>query len=187
MRASRPAIAAPIATVLIAIVVYLAFARQLPGSHHFQVTGVVRTANDLQSGNPVRVAGLDVGRVVDVEAGPGRSALVTMRIDDASALHADASLSIRPRLLLEGNFYVDMEPGTPGAGPLRDGARIPLARTSGPVQLDQFLSTFTAPTRGALISTISEFGRGLSGSPSGASGFRRTSRDLARSLHSFTR
>ena len=63
-----------------------------------------------------------------IETRPRRDgAVVTMRIDDTRLpLHRDATLKVRPRLFLEGNFFVDLKPGTPGrAGELRDGGDDP--------------------------------------------------------------
>ena len=40
-----------------------------------------------------------------------------MEIKDAALpIHEDAELKIRPRIFLEGNFFVDLQPGTPAAG-----------------------------------------------------------------------
>jgi virulence factor Mce-like protein len=184
-----------VAALLIAAVVYLAFAKSVPFTSHFEVSSVVRTSYALKPGNPVRIAGLDVGRVTGVEAGPDGTSVVTMRLDHHDELRADASLSIEPRLFLEGNDYVDLRPGTPGAAPLRDGARIPLARTSGAVQLDQVLGVLDAPTRTSLQTFFREVGHGLAAAPpgragsgaSGAAGLRDASRELARALPGFTR
>ena len=34
---------------------------------------------------------------------------------DGLPIHADATAKIRARIFLEGNFYVDLSPGTPDA------------------------------------------------------------------------
>ena len=52
-------------------------------------------------------------------------------------IHKDATLKIRPRLFLEGNFFVDMTAGTPGRPTIDDGDTIPVTQTAYPVQLDQ--------------------------------------------------
>ena len=58
----------------------------------------------------------------------GRSstaAVVTMAIQpNGLPIHADATVDIRPRLFLEGNFYVDLHPGTPSGA---DGVLRPYA------------------------------------------------------------
>ena len=44
------------------------------------------------------------------------NAVVTMSIKDHGLpIHEDATAKIRPRIFLEGNFFVDLQPGTPGA------------------------------------------------------------------------
>ena len=47
---------------------------------------------------------------------------------------------IRSRIFLEGNFFVDLTPGTPSADKVGDGDTIPVTQTSTPVQLDQLLT-----------------------------------------------
>ena len=61
----------------------------------------------------MRIAGVDVGEVVAVERYRNtRYSLVTMEIDDRGRpVHSDATIKIRPRLFLEGNFYLDLQPG----------------------------------------------------------------------------
>ena len=63
------------------------------------------------------------------------------------------SMPTRPRrsatrIFLEGNFYVDLHPGTPSAPILHSGATLPAANTAGPVQLDRVLSALTAERPG---------------------------------------
>ena len=54
-------------------------------------------------------------------AAPGNTAIVTMAIEEtALPIHKDATLKVRPRIFLEGNFFVDLQPGTPQ---LADGRR----------------------------------------------------------------
>ena len=67
-------------------------------------------------------------------------AVVTMRIQDKGRRSTrDAQLKIRPRIFLEGNFFVDVSPGSPSAPELADGETIPVNQTATPVQLDQVL------------------------------------------------
>ena len=61
-------------------------------------------------------------------------------------IHADATVDIRPRLFLEGNFYVDLHPGTPSAPTVSSGHTLPAANTTGPVQLDRVLSALNSDT-----------------------------------------
>ena len=66
----------------------------------------------------MRIAGVDVGIVTSVDRiGHGsNAAVVTMNIDNNGLpIHADATAAIRARIFLEGNFYVDLHPGTPSS------------------------------------------------------------------------
>jgi phospholipid/cholesterol/gamma-HCH transport system substrate-binding protein len=113
---------------IVGVVVYLAFGGPLPFSHRYTLDAVVQSANELHGGSPVRIAGVNVGKVTKVKPGPGTTAIVEMAIDgEGRPIHRDATLKIRPRLFLEGNFYVDLRPGSPGehrhAGAARPGAQ----------------------------------------------------------------
>jgi phospholipid/cholesterol/gamma-HCH transport system substrate-binding protein len=148
---------------LIGLAVYLTFGGPLPFSHGYTVDAVVQSANELHGGSPVRIAGVNVGKVTKVRPGPGTTAIVEMAIDDAGRpIHRDATLKIRPRLFLEGNFYVDLKAGSPSAPELRDGGTIPLAQTAIPVQLDQVLSTLNHDTRDSLRTLVEQLGGSLS-------------------------
>ena len=49
-------------------------------------------------------------------------------------IHKDAQLKVRQRIFLEGNFFVDVQPGTAGSGELEKGGSIPVNQTDTPVQ-----------------------------------------------------
>ena len=71
-----------------------------------------------------------------------------MEIDDKGLpIHKDATAKIRPRIFLEGNFFVDLQPGTPSAPTIDDGDTLPVTQTAGPVQLDQVLTALQQDTR----------------------------------------
>ena len=112
----------------------------------------------------MRVAGVNVGKVTGVghvEDGK-QAAVVTMRIDKKGLpIHRDATFKIRPRIFLEGNFFVDVSPGSPSSPALDDGDRVPINQTSAPVQLDQVLSALQAPTRKDLQALLRELSSGL--------------------------
>ena len=98
-------------------------------------------------GADVRVAGTPVGRV-ESRRRRGDLALVTMRLDRGIRVTADATAELRPRLLFEGTAYVDLHPGSPGAGPLR--GTIPPARTRSYVSAADALDVLAPPERAAL-------------------------------------
>ena len=63
---------------------------------------------------------------------------------DGQPIHSDAQVAIRPRIFLEGNFFLDVSPGSPSAHSLSSGGTIPVTQTSTAVQLDQILTSLQA-------------------------------------------
>src|SRR4051794_16908264 len=180
-----PLQAGAIALLLLVVGSYFAFAKALPFRHHYQVKFVIQNANLAQPRSPVRIAGVDVGQVDKVERYRAtKLALVTMRIADRGRpVHTDAAIKIRPRLFLEGNFYVDLKPGTPKTPELPDDGIIPITQTARPVQLDQVLTSLSAPSRTALQGAVRGFADALdSGRPTGAEALNRTLRTSPQSL-----
>jgi ABC-type transporter Mla subunit MlaD len=56
-------------------------------------------------------------------------------------------MKIRPRIFLEGNFFVDVRPGTPGSPELNEGGMVPVSRTENPVQFDEVLKILKEDSR----------------------------------------
>lgn len=147
-RGMSPLRAAAVALVAITVACYLAFGGGLPWAHEYTVKAVVSSAEELGPRSPVRIAGVDVGHVASVRRGPGSAATITLALNrTALPLHTDATLKIRPRLFLEGNFFVDLQPGTPAAPVLHEGGTIPLPQTAVAVQLDQVLTALQSSPR----------------------------------------
>ncbi len=176
MRRRRPRVpnlaAGIIAAVVIALAVYLTFGGPTPLSGSpFVLKAVFTTETELHIPSPVRIAGVDVGEVTSVRplGGNSRAAVVTMDINsNGLPIHADATAGILTRIFLEGNFYVDLHPGTPNAPVLHSGGTLPAANTSGPVQLDRVLSALTTNARGNLQTLVQGLGASLSGQPTAA-------------------
>jgi phospholipid/cholesterol/gamma-HCH transport system substrate-binding protein len=161
--------AGAIALVLIVMATYFAFAKELPFSKpDFELKAVFERTTEIGARSPVRIAGVQVGQVSKVERASAGSeaALVTMEIDkEALPIHEDAELKIRPRIFLEGNFFVDVRPGTPGAGELRSGEVIPASQTAAPVQLERVLGTLRTDTRTELQRFLRGYGDAIGGEP----------------------
>ena len=125
------------ALVLIAavLITYFGFSKHIPFTHGFRLNAVFESANSIRTNSPVRIAGVNVGKVTNVERYKDTNAAeVQMQISDSGLpIHRDATLKIRPRIFLEGNFFVDVSPGTPGAPELEDNdAPIPMTQTATP-------------------------------------------------------
>ena len=156
--------------LLIGIGVYFGFAKDVPFTKGYQLEAVFESANSIRKSSPVRIAGVTVGKVGKVEPLEGSdAALVTLKLDDTGLpIHEDATLKIRPRIFLEGNFYVEMSPGSPSAPALESGDRIPITQTSEPVQLDQVLTALQSDTREDLQQLLKGYGQGLTYEPTAA-------------------
>jgi virulence factor Mce-like protein len=165
-----PAVIGLIALVVILVAVFLGFTKNLPFTTPFEVRAVFTSANSIRVASPVRIAGVEVGKVKSVEASPNSStAVVVMQIKkDGLPLHTDATAKIRPRIFLEGNFFVDLQPGSPGAPELGDGDTIKVTQTSTPVQLDQVLTALQGDTRQDLKKVLKGFNQALNSKPTAA-------------------
>src|SRR3954447_24932859 len=168
-----PLAAGLIAIGLIALASYFAFGGGLPWSHSYTVYAQVRSANELHSRTPVRIAGVEVGRVAGFERGPGATGIIKLELNDnARPLHRDATLKVRPRIFLEGNFFVDLKPGSPSSPEMKGGGTIPIANTATPVQLDQILTELDSPTRANLLHFVHALATSVKGG--GAETFDKT-------------
>jgi phospholipid/cholesterol/gamma-HCH transport system substrate-binding protein len=163
-----------VALVVTVIAVYLGFTKSIPFRPHYEVKAAFKSANNLRPSSPVRIAGVEVGKVAKVERGRKGDAgvLVTMRINkNGRPLHRDARFKIRPRIFLEGNFFVDVLPGHVGKE-VADGHTFPVNQTDTPVQLDEILTALQSDTREDLKTLLREYAAGLKGK--GARGFNRS-------------
>jgi phospholipid/cholesterol/gamma-HCH transport system substrate-binding protein len=167
-----------IALVAMVVLTWFGFTKSIPFRDHYEVKAVFKTSNNLRPASKVRIAGVEVGKVTKVEpAGGGRSAaVVTMRIDKKGLpIHRDATFAIRPRIFLEGNFFVDVQPGSPSAPVVKDdGEPFPINQTKTPVQFDQVLTALQSDTREDLKTLLAEYSKGLEGE--GAKGFNRSTK-----------
>jgi phospholipid/cholesterol/gamma-HCH transport system substrate-binding protein len=154
-----PAKAGIIALIVIIVLTFEGFTRLNPFRSPFELKATFTSVNNLQPKSPVRIAGVNVGVVKDVKAlGSGKGVTVTMEIQDTGLpIHKDANLKIRPRIFLEGNFFVDIQPGTPAAPNLKSGETIPFQQTSTPVQLGDLLTALQSDTRSDLKTLIEEY------------------------------
>ncbi|MDQ3934124.1 MAG: MlaD family protein [Actinomycetota bacterium] len=151
-----------LAGIVILVFSFFGFSRHNPFSDPYKLTATFQSANNLQPKSPVRVAGIDVGKVTKVEPLPGGTgaARVEMEIQKKGLpIHEDAQLKIRPRIFLEGNFFVDLQQGTPDAPVMEDEGKIPVQQTATPVQFGQLLTALQRDTRSDLQTFFKEYAR----------------------------
>jgi phospholipid/cholesterol/gamma-HCH transport system substrate-binding protein len=167
LRRSHPFAVGLIALAIVCIVSYLGFTKDNPLHDKFQVKAAFRTVNDLKPKSAVRIAGVNVGKVKSVEHardGGGHGAIVTIEFDDSALpLHKDATMKVRPRIFLEGNYFVDVKPGSPSAPVLEDGETLPVQQTAAPVQLGNVLAALQSDTREDLRRVLREYGKAVNG------------------------
>jgi phospholipid/cholesterol/gamma-HCH transport system substrate-binding protein len=177
-------VAGAVGIVLIVVFSYLAYTKFAnPFASPYTIHAVFSNANGVQSGSLVRIAGVNVGTVTSVSNEPGcksasttanacQASEVTMTIQDAGLpIHDDATFAIRPRIFLEGNFFVDVFPGTPSAPTAGDGHIFPIQQGVEPVQLDQVLTGLQANTRQNLQILLQQYGKAV---VTGGKGFNRS-------------
>jgi len=159
-----------LAIVALALVTYFGFSKDMPFAHGFRVKAVFESANSIRRNSPVRIAGVNVGKVTGIDRQPGAdAAIVTLEVaDKALPLHKDATAKIRPRIFLEGNFFVDLQPGTPAAPTIDDGDTLPVSQTAAPVQLDEVLTALQRDTREDLQRTVKALATTLTFKPARA-------------------
>ena len=163
-----------LAIVIVAVACYFAFSGANPFSKPYTMTADFKNAQNVQPGAAVRIAGINVGSVLSVSAPQkGGYARVKMAINDKGLpIHTDAQFKLRPRIFLEGNMFVDIQPGTPEAPVLKSGGVIPASQTASSVQFSQLLSVLQSNTRSDLQTLLKEFSKGLDGG--GAQAFNRS-------------
>ena len=159
-----------VALVIILVAVFLGFTKDIPFTHGFRVKATFESANSLRLNSPVRIAGVAVGKVKKVEPKEGTNqSVVTLELKQTGLpIHEDATAKIRPRIFLEGNFFVDLHPGTPSSPKLSDGDVIKVTRTATPVQLDEVLTALQGDTRQDLRDLLDGLAQGLNSKPSAA-------------------
>jgi virulence factor Mce-like protein len=112
---------------------------------------------------PAAVAGSPKGRVKAVRYEHGR-AIVTLRLEPEmrGKIFADASAAIRPASALQ-NLLVNVDPGTPEAGPLGEDDAIDPDHTSAFVAIDEFTGVLDADTQAYLRVLLAGLDEGLDG------------------------
>jgi phospholipid/cholesterol/gamma-HCH transport system substrate-binding protein len=172
-RALVPNVVAGVAVSLVILAAcWLVFGGPTPwGGGGYKLKAVFTVQTELHLDSPVRIAGVDVGKVTSIHHVQGNStaAMVTMTIAGRGLpIHSDATANVRPRLFLEGNYYVDLQPGTPEAPVMDSGGVLPAAHTSGPVQLDRVLSALNSDARGNLQTLVEGLGDAMNATPTAA-------------------
>ena len=154
--------------LILLVAVYFGFTKHIPFKHGFRLKAVFDSAVNVHSKSPVRIAGVNVGKVSSITR-EGRVGVVNMEIEGRGLpIHSDATVKIRPRIFLEGNWFIELQPGSPSAPKLHSGATLPITQASNPVQIDQVLDALNTETRANLQNFLIGWGDGLTRKPNAA-------------------
>jgi phospholipid/cholesterol/gamma-HCH transport system substrate-binding protein len=163
---------ATIALIFLLIVTigpYLAFTKHVPfTSYGYELNATFANGVNISKNSPVRIAGVEVGKVIGVER-EGDATEVHFTVGGSGRpIHEDAFAQIRPRIFLEGNFFIELDPGSPSAPEMDSGGTIPVSHTSTAVQLDEILTALQSPVRADLGHLLEGFGTALNATPTAA-------------------
>jgi virulence factor Mce-like protein len=146
------------ASIMIALTV--GFTRDIPfwngGS---ELKAEFRQTPNLRVGYPVRVRGVNVGKVKRVERDADRDvAVVTMEINKGEhiKLKRDAHAIVAWRTLLGRNMFVDLDPGSPSAPDLGSDT-VPVTQTEAQVEFDQLIAPFDKTGRAGTKTFLRQF------------------------------
>jgi phospholipid/cholesterol/gamma-HCH transport system substrate-binding protein len=149
-----------LAVTTLVLLTYFGFSKSNPFANPYELKAMFRDVQTLKPRSPVRIAGVEVGKVTKVEPKDGGGAAeVTMELrEDALPIRDDARAQIRSRIFLEGNFFVDIQPGSPSSGELDDGSTLPITQTASTVTLPQILDVLDSDVRSDLQTFLHEYG-----------------------------
>lgn len=152
------------ALAVVAVVVAAALFVKVLGFGYTRYTAEFAQAAALSPGNPIMVAGIEVGRVSSMKlAGDHVEAGLTVR--NNVPLGKDTRAKIQVMTIL-GSRYLRLEPDGPGALP---GKRIPLSQTEVPYDLESLLedatTTFDQIDSDQFAQSLAVLGRQMSGLP----------------------
>ncbi len=106
-----------------------------------QYKAVFSDATGVVNGDDVRVAGVKVGNVQDVEVYDRTKALVTFKVDTDHSITDSTFASVRYRNLV-GQRYIALSQGVGGPSVLREGATIPMSKTAPALDLTVLFNGF---------------------------------------------
>lgn len=125
-----------------------------------------RVANLVQDSD-VKMAGVDIGSVHDIEVDGDRVRVVLDIDPERAPLHQGATVQVRSKTLVEES-YLEVTDGQGAA--LADGSALPENAGKGPTQLNDVLASLNPGTRKALAGTIRSLGGATAGTKEGVSG-----------------
>lgn len=136
-----------LACVVLAILAWRSFGGSVPlEPQGYRATLQLPHASNVFPGGDVRMAGVTIGEIKEVER-TGNHGRVTIELDaDHAPLRSGATAILRTKTLL-GEGYVELTPGPRSAPEIPDGGALAARRTRPQQRLDDVLQTFEPGTR----------------------------------------
>jgi phospholipid/cholesterol/gamma-HCH transport system substrate-binding protein len=158
MHTGSPPISRVITMVLFALscvglllFLWLSFGGTIPlGAQGYRINVSFPSAQDLATQADVRIAGVNVGKVVSTRLDPkGNRTLATLQLQGKYVpIRQDTRAILRTKTIL-GETYVQLIPGSPNAPPIPDGGTLPRGQVLSEVQLSDIYNAFDPTTRRA--------------------------------------
>lgn len=151
-------VAAAVVGVLVLVAVGIATNNTMKKSDTTLV-GMFADASPLDKGSDIRMSGVKVGSVTDIQLDNGAAKVTFSMTPGALPVHQDAKLTMRTVNVL-GEHYVDLDPGS-DSKPFLDTKVIPKTQTSNAPGLSDVIDTFDDPTSTALAALVTSLGEGM--------------------------
>lgn len=163
--ANTPGLGRDVVAVLVCVTLGLACAgynlahqqTRLPWQDSFRLAADFDKAPGVRPEAPqeVRIAGVRVGRITGAETTESGNARLEMEIDPEHRIYANARLVLRSKSPLNV-MYVELNPGSPDAPVLSDGAVVPVSQTRRLVQPYEVLDELDDRARAALTPLLDQ-------------------------------
>src|SRR5689334_17400973 len=129
---------------------WLAFGGPTPfAPKGYRFTTSFGEATQLAKEADVRISGVSVGKVKDIETGLDGRSKAEIQIEAKYAPIPKNTRAILRQKTLLGETYVELTPGDRSKGSIPEGGTLPAAQVSPTVELDEIFRSFDAPTRRA--------------------------------------
>lgn len=130
----------------------------------YEVKIAFNEATQLAQQSDVRISGVSVGKVQEIEVSPnGQQALATIHIEDRYGPIPKSSRAVLRTKTLLGETYVELTPGDDSDPMLADGGTLSNANVADSVQLDEIFRTFDDRTRAAFQEWMQESAVAIAG------------------------
>jgi len=136
---------------------------EVPGKGGSNLSADFATTEGLVTQADVSVAGVKVGRVVNVTGDGHGGTRVDMKVDPNVQLRQDVRAVVRPKSQLGEQYVLLVRSHGSSAPPVTDGFVIPRAQTGQAVQIDDILAGMDPQARAAFTTTLRELGVALDG------------------------